>query len=124
MQLMQQMLYSNKKHGNKEGSIDMKWINKSQPALICSKSTVETSEQCVKFAQGSQKRHQNDINNIVLVSLLLTLIDFIPDVFIIDFEQVNAGWDGVSFHTCISLNLHHSNLCVQALMVLFGLVGH
>ena len=83
---------------------------------------METSEQCVKFVQGSQKRHQNDIN-IVLVSLLLTLIEFIP-VFIIDFEQVNAGWDGVSFHICTSLNLHHSNLCVQALMVLFGLVGH
>ena len=86
LQLMQQMLYSIK-HRNKEGSIDMKWITKSQPALLYSKSTVETSEQCVKFVQGSQKRHQNDINNIALVSLLLTLIVFISDTSIITLSK-------------------------------------
>ena len=76
LQLVQQILYSTEKHGNWEESIGTKWVNKSQPAFTCSNSTVETPEQCVQFFQGSQKRHQNNINNIVLVSLLLTLSRF------------------------------------------------
>ena len=52
LQLVQQILYSTEKHGNQEESIGTKWLNKSQPAFSCSKSAVETPEQCVKFVQG------------------------------------------------------------------------
>ena len=41
------------------------------------------------------KRHQNNVNNVVLASLLLTLNIFhtCSSVSIVNFEQVNAGWD-------------------------------
>ena len=47
-----------------------------------------------------KKRHLNDVNDVVLVSLLLTLNRLLhysillhySGVFIVDFEDVNAGW--------------------------------
>ena len=56
----------------------------SQPAITCSKLTIETLEQGVKYTNG-----------VVLVSLLLTLNIFhtFSSVSIVNFEQVNAGWD-------------------------------
>ena len=44
----------------------------SHPAS-CSKLTIETLEQGVKYIKSSQYRHQNDGNGVILVSLLLTL---------------------------------------------------
>ena len=35
----------------------------SQLAFICSKSATETPEQCVKYVQGQQQRHWNDISS-------------------------------------------------------------
>ena len=42
---------------------------------ICSKLAIKTSErrQCVEHVQSKHKRHQNDANGVVLVSLMLTL---------------------------------------------------
>ena len=51
------------------------WNNVSattQPAFTCSKLTIETPEQGLKYVQNYQKGHQNDAIGIVLVSLLLT----------------------------------------------------
>ena len=45
----------------------------TQPAITCSKLTIETLEQGVKYVQSYQKKHQSDIIGVVLVSLLLTL---------------------------------------------------
>ena len=47
-----------------------------QPALSCSKPTMETPEQCVKHAQNLQLRRRNEVNDVVLMSLLLTLNRF------------------------------------------------
>ena len=41
--------------------------------FTCSKSAIETLAIGVEYAQSEQKRHQNDIIDIVLVFLLLTL---------------------------------------------------
>ena len=42
----------------------------------------------------NKNKHQNDINNVILVFLLLTLTYFTPfySVFVVDFEQVNVSW--------------------------------
>ena len=50
---------------------------------------MEAPEQCIKSAQSQQWRQQNDINDVFLVSLLLTLN---TDVSIVDLEQINASW--------------------------------
>ena len=42
-------------------------------AITCSKLTLETLEQDVKYVQSKQSRPQNDGNDVVLVSLMLTL---------------------------------------------------
>ena len=44
-----------------------------QPAFTCSKLTIETLEQGVKYVQSLQQRHQNDAIGIACMSLLLTL---------------------------------------------------
>ena len=48
-------------------------------------------EPCVKSIQSKQQRYQNEVNYVVLVSLLWTLNKFhiLFCVSIIDFEQVN-----------------------------------
>ena len=48
----------------------------TQPAFTCSKFTIETLEQGVKYVQSQQQRHQNDTIDVDLVSLLLTLSIF------------------------------------------------
>ena len=58
----------------------------TQPAFTCSKLTIETLEQGVKYIQSKQQRYQNDANDVVLVSLLLTL----NSVTIV--KYVLAGW--------------------------------
>ena len=45
----------------------------TQPVFTCSKLTIETLEQVVKYFQSQHQRHQNDANGVVLVFLLLTL---------------------------------------------------
>ena len=51
-------------------------------------------------------RHQNDVNDVAMVSLLLTLNIFTPfsNVSFVDFEQVNIPWEdymlGYSSATC------------------------
>ena len=45
-------------------------------AFSCPKSTIEKPEQCVNSFQSQQQRHQNDVRDIVLVSLFLTLNRF------------------------------------------------
>ena len=45
----------------------------SQPAFSCSKLTAESLEQGVKYIQSQQERHPYGANDIVLVSLFLTL---------------------------------------------------
>ena len=45
-------------------------------AFTCPKSTIEKPEQCVNSFQSQQQRHQNDVRDIVLVSLFLTLNRF------------------------------------------------
>ena len=42
----------------------------TQSAITCSKLTVKTVEQSVKYVQSQQQRYANDV---VLLSLLLTL---------------------------------------------------
>ena len=60
----------------------------SQRTKACPKSTIKT-EKNVKFFQGN-----NNVNDVVLVSLLLTLtyFTFFPSISVVDFEQVNILW--------------------------------
>ena len=44
-----------------------------QLTFTCSNSTTETSEKGVKYVQSLQLKHQNDVIEVVLVFLLLTL---------------------------------------------------
>ena len=44
-----------------------------QANVTCSNSTKEAADKRVKYIQSEQKGHQNDVIDIVLVSLLLTL---------------------------------------------------
>ena len=51
----------------------------SEPTFTCSKSQMEIPEQCVKYVQSQQQRHQTDVNDtkeVVLESLLLHLNRF------------------------------------------------
>ena len=49
-------------------------LQNTQSAITCSQLTIETLEQVLTYVQSSQKKtHQNDVNDIGLVSLLLTL---------------------------------------------------
>ena len=77
----------------------------SQPEFTCSKSTMETPEQCVKTVQSWQFRKQNDVCSKltikksdelidkVLMSFSITLNRFhLFWCFILDFEQVNTNW--------------------------------
>ena len=40
-------------------------------------------------------KHQNDVNDVVLVFLLLTYFTPFSCVSIVDFEQVNVSWDSL-----------------------------
>ena len=48
---------------------------------------METLEQCVKPIQSEQKRHQNDVNDVAVVSFRQCFY-----VSIVDFEQVHSRW--------------------------------
>ena len=67
----------------------------AQLKFTCSNLTIETLGKGVKYVQSKQKKHQNDVNDVVMVFLLLTLNIF--DTFlsdsIIDLEQVNLSWE-------------------------------
>ena len=58
--------------GNQKLCYIKKYIH-TYPAFTCSKSTMQTPEQCVKFVQSKQYRPQNDVTDVVLVSLLFAL---------------------------------------------------
>ena len=45
----------------------------SQPIFACSKSVIETLEKCLKCVQSYELKHQNNVNDFVLVFLFLTL---------------------------------------------------
>ena len=47
-----------------------------QPLFTCFKTTMETPGQCVKYVKSWRLRRQNDVIDVVLVSLLLTLYRF------------------------------------------------
>ena len=51
-------------------------VGESQPLFTSSKSTMETPDYYVKSAQSKHQRHQHDVNDGVLMSLLLTLSRF------------------------------------------------
>ena len=65
----------------------------TQQTFTCSKSTIEAIEKDVTYVQSLQKRQQNDVINIVMVELSLTLNIFHTffSAFIVDFEQLNVG---------------------------------
>ena len=65
----------------------------TQQTFTCSKSTKEAIEKDVTYVQSLQKRQQNDVINIVMVDLSLTLNIFHTffSAFIVDFEQLNVG---------------------------------
>ena len=44
-----------------------------QLTFTCSKSILETLQKGGKYNQSKHKKHQNKVNNVVLVFLLLTL---------------------------------------------------
>ena len=47
-----------------------------QCAFTCSKSATETVEQSMKSVQSQEQRHQNNVNNVIVMSLLLILNRF------------------------------------------------
>ena len=52
--------------------------DQTQPTFTCSKSTVETPEQCVKSVQSYQQRHQNDVSNFIVYFEQIWHIDLFP----------------------------------------------
>ena len=48
----------------------------ARTATTCSRSTMDTLEHCVKSIQSQQYKHQSDVAEVLLVSLLLTLNKF------------------------------------------------
>ena len=48
----------------------------TQPALALLKSAMGTPEQCLKSVEITKKRHQNNVIDVIRVSLLLTLKKF------------------------------------------------
>ena len=61
---------------------------------------METPEQCAKYVQSKQLKHQNNVNEVVLVSSLLTWnrCQYYSSVSIVEFEQINVGWEkGIVF---------------------------
>ena len=54
---------------------------------------MEKPNQCAKYGQISRQRRQTDINEVVLVSLILTVNRFhtFLGVSIVDFRQTNDG---------------------------------
>ena len=59
-----------------------------------SKVAIATLEKGVKCVQSWQEKHQNDVIDVALVFLLLTLTHFTPFsiVSVVDFEEVNISW--------------------------------
>ena len=55
-------------------SLGMAFLKYGQPVFTRSKSASKTV--CQLFSKLTKKRHQNDVNNVVLVSLLFTLNRF------------------------------------------------
>ena len=53
------------------------WRSLSSPEFTCSKSTIETPEQCVKYVQSQQQRHQNDVNEMSFWCHYWLCLDFI-----------------------------------------------
>ena len=56
---------------------------------------MKTPNQSVKPVQSKQLKHHNNVTDVVLVPLLLTLNIYITHcsgVPILDFEQVNVDW--------------------------------
>ena len=48
----------------------------TQVVFACSKSTMKIAEQCVKIGQNLQQRHQDDVNNVILVFTLFSLVSY------------------------------------------------
>ena len=67
------------------------FLGTSQPAITCSKLTIETLKQ-----EQVKSRHQNK-------SLLLTYFTSCSSVSIINFEQVNADWVQPTSKNCMFL---------------------
>ena len=65
----------------------------------------EETEQGVKSTQSQQYSYQNDVNDIVLMSLLMTLNRFAPFsmVYIVNLEQVNACWDDIDNNIMVTI---------------------
>ena len=65
----------------------------SQLTFPCLKSVIETLEKAVKYVQSWHKKHQNDVNGVILEFLSSTLNVFTPfsSVSIVGFEQVNVS---------------------------------
>ena len=73
-------------------------------SITCSNSTVETPkhyEICSKIQKGKQK----DVNDVFLVSLMLTLNIFHTfRVSMVDFEKGNAGWECFKLEVVLSIS--------------------
>ena len=70
-----------------------------------------STEKGVKYVQSQQYRHQNDVNNFVLVSILLAFNTFhtFCSVSIVDLEQVKNCWK-LSWIAQVTLNIDLNNL--------------
>ena len=66
----------------------------AQRATTCSKSTIKSVEQSVKYVQSQQQKHWNDVTGVFLVHLLL---NFTPcsSASLVDIQQLNANWDDI-----------------------------
>ena len=61
--------------------------------ITCSKSTIKSLEKGVKHVKVNNKKHQNDVNDVILVFLLtLNILHTFASVYIIYFEKVNVRW--------------------------------
>ena len=83
---------------------------------VKNKNTRKRCEICLKLTI----KHQNDVIDVNLAFLLLTLNIFptFSSVSIVDFEQVNVNWDrGKRFHSQKSYHIYCQNMLVFLLYI-------
>ena len=68
------------------------WDILTQPAFACSKPTMETPEKCVKITRKTAEWCQWLRSGVFIVNFKQISHNF-SGVSIVDFEQLNAGWE-------------------------------
>ena len=83
-------------------------LSTSELVFICLKSTIETLEKDMEYAQSfSIKTHQWCCSGVLIVKLA-TYFTLSSSVSIVDFEQINVSWVVILMSSLLTLDRFHS----------------